>query len=322
MISWSTSGSRSESKSYSAILAALLMAAGTAAAGPYDVIVADDAGAGGHEQFPDVCRLPDGRLFCVFNAGYAHVSPPTAQYPLGGRLSFATSSDEGATWSAEQTLYDSAADDRDPSVTRLSTGRLLCTFFDYVGGVSAGTLLLVSDNGGTTWNGPTLIAPNYFVSSPARELPDGRLVLGLYWQEPSTAFGAIILSDDQGDTWSNVIDIDPDGAWLDAETDVIRRLDGTLYAVQRNSGFHSMRFSVSSDTGDTWSVSQDIGFGGHSPICIAHPRIPMSSCWANAASTTPVPPCTPACGTPPTSARPGATPWTWARPRHIRPWWT
>jgi hypothetical protein len=248
------------------LLLLITAAAGTATAGLYDVVVADNAGAGGHEQFPDICRLPDGQtLLCVFNAGYAHVSPPTAQYPLGGRISFATSSDEGRTWSAEQTLYDSAADDRDPSVTLLSTGRLLLTFFDYVGGVSAGTLLLVSDNGGTTWTGPTLIAPNYFVSSPVRELPGGRLVLGVYWQEPSTAFGAVILSDDQGDSWSNLIDIDPAGSWLDAETDVIRRMDGTLYAVQRNSGFHSMKFSVSSDTGETWSVSQDIGFGGHAP---------------------------------------------------------
>ena len=247
------------------LLLLITVVAGTAAAGPYDVVVADNAGAGGHEQFPDVCRLPDGRLLCVFNAGYAHVSPPTAQYPLGGRISFATSSDEGRTWSAEQTLYDSAADDRDPSVTRLSTGRLLCTFFDYLGGVSAGTLLLVSDDGGTIWDGPTNIAPGYYVSSPVRELPSGRLVLGLYWQEPSTAFGAVILSDDQGDTWSEVIDIDPAGSWLDAETDVIRRLDGTLYAIQRNSGFHSMKWTVSSDAGETWSVSQDIGFGGHSP---------------------------------------------------------
>jgi len=248
------------------VLLLLITSAGTSTAGLYDVIVADDAGAGGTEQFPDVCRLGDGRLLCVFNAGYDHFSLPSPAYPTGGRISFATSSDEGRTWSAEQTLYDSPSNDNDPSVTRLSSGRLLLTFYDEdASAQTQGILLLTSDNDGVTWNGPTNIAPGYYVSSPVRELPSGRLVLGLYWQEPSTAFGAIILSDDQGDTWSEVIDIDPGGSWLDAETDVIRRLDGTLYAVQRNSGFHSMKFSVSSDTGETWSVSQDIGFGGHSP---------------------------------------------------------
>jgi hypothetical protein len=243
-----------------------MTAAGTAGASPYDVIVADDAGAGGTEQFPDVCRLGDGRLLCVFNAGYDHFSLPSPAYPNGGLISFATSSDEGRTWSAEQTLYDSPSNDNDPSVTCLSGGRLLLAFYDEdASAQTQGTLLLTSDNDGVTWGGPTLIAPGYYVSSPVREMPGGRLVLPLYWQEPSTAFGAIVLSDDQGDTWSNVIDIDPDGSWLDAETDVIRRLDGALFAMQRNSGFHSMKFSVSSDTGETWSVSQDIGFAGHAP---------------------------------------------------------
>lgn len=44
-----------------------------------------DAGAGGYESFPDVCRLRDGRLLCVFYAGYYHVSLPKPGFAKGGR---------------------------------------------------------------------------------------------------------------------------------------------------------------------------------------------------------------------------------------------
>ena len=124
-----------------------------------EVVVCSDAGAGGLEQFPDVCRMPDDRLICVFNAGYGHVSPTNATYPLGGRISFCTSSDEGRTWSAAQVLLDTVLDDRDPSCTLLSSGRMLLSYFDFDGDyVSVGTKLLISDNGGASWDAPVLIA--------------------------------------------------------------------------------------------------------------------------------------------------------------------
>ena len=66
------------------------------------VHVCTDAGAGAYEAFPDVCRMADGRLLCVFYAGYGHVALPNAQLPLGGRVVGCYSSDEGRTWSATE----------------------------------------------------------------------------------------------------------------------------------------------------------------------------------------------------------------------------
>ena len=108
-----------------------------AAAEPPPALVADkefvyvcrDAGAGAYEAFPDVCRLADGRLFCVFYAGYGHVAMPTEALPNGGRVSGCYSSDEGRTWTPAQTVFDGPDDDRDPSITQLSDGRLACAFF-------------------------------------------------------------------------------------------------------------------------------------------------------------------------------------------------
>ena len=51
------------------------------------VYVCQDAGAGAYEAFPDVCRLNDGRLLCVFYAGWEHVSLPNETHPSGGRIS-------------------------------------------------------------------------------------------------------------------------------------------------------------------------------------------------------------------------------------------
>ena len=54
------------------------------------------------------------------------------------------------------------------------------------------------------------------------------------------------------------------GNYIDAETDVIQLKNGSLYAVERTD-FNSAYFSTSTDDGNTWSVSQQLGFNAHCP---------------------------------------------------------
>ncbi|MBC7363637.1 MAG: exo-alpha-sialidase [Candidatus Aminicenantes bacterium] len=252
------------------------------------IYVCQEAGAGGYEAFPDVCRLKDGRLMVVFYAGYDHVSLPDKNHPRGGRICYTLSEDEGRTWSPAAILYDGPDDDRDPSIVQLNDGRLLCNFFSLRkkdrGWEGLGSWLVTSDDGGQTWSQPELIAGDYYCSSPVRQLPDGRLILGLYRQTESESHGAVTISQDGGKIWSRPIDIDNGGYPLEAETDVIRLKDGTLYAIQRSRG-ESMCYSESRDGGWTWSVSRPVGFPGHSPyllrtaddiIVLAH-RLPGTS---------------------------------------------
>ncbi len=252
------------------------------------VHVCTDAGAGAYEAFPDVCRLSDGRLMAVFYAGYGHVSLPNDQLPQGGRVSYCTSDDKGRTWSEARALYDGPDDDRDPSIVQLASGRLICNFFslrktDQPGKrwMGLGTWMVTSDDLGQTWSAPRQIAEDAYCSTPIRELSDGRLILGLYREANASANGAVVISDDGGQTWGDVIDIDNRGTRLDAETDVIELKDGTLYAAQRPA----MCFSVSKDRGNSWSVSKPMGFAGHCPyflrtrddiILLAH-RVPSTS---------------------------------------------
>lgn len=259
---------------------------------PLFAYVCRDAGAGGYEAFPDVCRLSDGRLMTVFYAGYGHVAMPNEQLPKGGRICYCTSADEGHTWTKAKILYDSPDDDRDPSIVQLKDGRLICNFFSLRKATEPGkrwtglgTRIVSSRDLGKTWSRPRQLFDSYYCSAPIRELSDGRLILGLYRELPETSAGAVGISGDGGKTWK-LVDIDNGGFRLDAETDVIELVglpgeEGTLYAAQRPQ----MCFSVSKDRGNTWSVSKPIGFPGHCPyflrtrdgvILLAH-RVPSTS---------------------------------------------
>jgi hypothetical protein len=233
------------------------------------VMVCTDAGAGGYEAFPDVCRLTDGRLLCVFYAGYDHVSMPNDAHPNGGCMAGCYSSDEGKTWTPAQIIYDSPDDDRDPSIAQLSDGRLVCNFFSLrkkAGGgwTGLGSWIMESKDAGKTWSAARCINPQYYCSAPVRELRDKTLILGLYRETDKDANGAVTLSKDMGRTWCAPIDIDNGGLRLDAETDIIQLKDGRLYAAQRTAE-ESMRYSTSEDGGITWSVSKPMGFPGHCP---------------------------------------------------------
>jgi glyoxylase-like metal-dependent hydrolase (beta-lactamase superfamily II) len=252
------------------------------------LLVCEDAGAGGYEAFPDVCRLSDGRLMVVFYAGYGHVALPNKELPKGGRICYCTSSDEGRTWSRAEILYDGPDDDRDPSIVQLKSGQLICNFFslrkssDPKGSYDGlGSWMVTSDDLGKTWSAPRQISKNYYCSSPIRELSSGRLILGLYAESEKSAHGAVIFSDDGGKTWDKEVDINNSGYRLDAETDIIELKDGTLYAAQRAH----MCYATSRDRGVTWTASKPIGFAGHCPyflrtkddiILLAH-RLPNTS---------------------------------------------
>jgi sialidase-1 len=231
------------------------------------VVVCRDAGAGGYEAFPDVCRLRDGRLLCVFYAGYGHVALPNSSLPQGGRIACCYSSDEGHTWSPAETVYDGPDDDRDPSVVQLADGRLLLSFFSLrkseasPGYSGLGSWLIESADGGKTWSEPRQLSASHYCSAPIRQLSNGRLIVGLYIQTEGVSQGSISFSDDGGKSWQPEVLIDNGGMKLDAETDLIELRDGSLFAAQRPV----LASSRSTDGGVSWTVSERMGFEGHCP---------------------------------------------------------
>ncbi len=258
--------------------------------GSHHLIISRGEAAGSYQAFTDLCRLTNGDLLCVFYGGYGHVSLPRNDWPKGGRICSVRSKDEGRTWSAPRILFDGPFDDRDPHIAQMRDGSVVCSFFTYRrqpdGKVLCDTCLVTSLDGGETWEAePRIVAPGWPSSAPVRELPDGTRLLGVYREEGGTAYGGVIRSTDGGKTWCEPIPIGKgSGVRLDAETDVVRLKDGTLYAALRGDRVN-MHFATSPDAGLTWSPVKDLGFPGHCPhftrlstgeILLTH-RLPLTS---------------------------------------------
>jgi sialidase-1 len=228
--------------------------------------IVTDAGAGGYQAFPDICRLKNGDLFCVFYAGYSHISHPSAALPKGGRVCSVRSADDGLTWSTPAVVVDTPDDDRDPSVMCMPDGTLLCNFFTYGLNGEADTYVVRSRDGGATWGAPEVVAPSFATSSPIRRLRSGRLLLCVYTVDGGgkRSYPAVCISKDRGRSWSSPHPIAlKSGKTLD-ETDVIERPDGSLLAVMREV----MCAAESHDGGETWSGLRDLGFPGHCPYLL------------------------------------------------------
>ncbi len=251
-------------------------------------VICKDAGAGGYEAFPDVVRLRNDDLLCVFYAGYGHVSHPNADLPKGARICSVRSTDGGKSWGPAQVVADTPWDDRDPSVCQLPDGTVLVNWFTYYHGgpsVRPGNTakykeiwLARSVDNGHTWSEPELIEPtandHWGCSSPIRVLPDGKLLMPVYREllDPLRNWSAVIISEDSGKTWSRPHMVDPDNDDND-EPDVVALPGGELLCVMRaNVQGNTMWSSTSRDGGRTWSRSQALGFPGHCPYLLLTSR--------------------------------------------------
>jgi sialidase-1 len=114
---------------------------GPGAARPTAIALSEEArftiveGGSDHLAFPDVTRLSDGELLLVYRRGATHVDP-------SGRIMQQLGSPDGLTWTAATVLHDEPSiDDRDPSVTTLTTGEVLVSYFQYRTMAAAGTTL-------------------------------------------------------------------------------------------------------------------------------------------------------------------------------------
>lgn len=246
-------------------------------------VICQDAGAGGYEAFPDVVRLHDGDLLCVFYAGYGHVSHPTPDLPRGARVCAVRSTDNGRSWGPAEVVADTPWDDRDPHVCQLADGTVICNWFTYYAGATPRPgnpnpykeiWLARSSDSGHTWTEPELIRStaddHWGCSAPIRQMPDGTLIMPIYKElpDPLRVWSAVITSTDGGLTWGAPVMVDPENDDND-EPDIIRLPNGRLLCVMRsNRGDCTMWQSWSEDGAKSWSTSTPVGFPGHAPYLL------------------------------------------------------
>jgi hypothetical protein len=228
-----------------------------------------------HDAFPGLTQMSDGRLILVYRLGTSHVGDK-------GSIKYRLSNGLGRTWESAVNLYtDATFDVRDPSITRLWSGRLLLTFqkYDHTGPapITDGGYTTYSDDMGVTWSTPVAVNSgltdwSYSAYGPPVQLPDGSLRLCGYGEDTGDTFHTSVISTstDQGESWGGEVVI-ADGQAASrhySEPQLVRLLDGTLYVTMRSDTASQIWASVSTDDGATWGAAASKFSGSGKPALV------------------------------------------------------
>lgn len=257
---------------------------------------------GRYVSFPDVKRIAAHRLLCVFR---------DAPYPekihhieRDARIVGSVSVDDGRTWSKPVVIYDDPACQNDPSCAVLRDGRLLLTFFNWVGmkattapGPESPFARRVDQDDWGTWSEPGGVHVLWGRSDPLRweapakhlcgsarslratsskviETRRGTLLLPMYGRSPDKPVDRafVLRSVNGGKTWSEEILIaaDPEGRIAMQEPSLLQVANGEIVSVMRtaNAGDY-LYITRSADDGLTWQPPERTGLIGHpADLCL------------------------------------------------------
>lgn len=221
------------------------------------------------EAFPDVVRLPSGRLVCVFLECTHHGDRSFA------RIVWTLSDDRGRTWSPKRVLV--ARDDQGHyncgQISCLRDGRLAIVL-DYIRGTPFGedseNYLFFSEDDGESFGPPVLTPVRGVVPTRLVELTDGRWLIAAHGPHPETGTLAELLwfSDDQGTHWSGPVTLASDPELNLCEASILPLPDGRLAAFLRensNLGLPCHK-TISDDRGEHWGPLHKVPIPGcHRP---------------------------------------------------------
>lgn len=194
------------------------------------------------------------------------------------------STDGGKTWSASKIVIEGFGDTKgNPTAIPIpGTSRIvLLSTMECVKNPSCGRVprVSISDDDGVTWKAPKVLttelgfgaAPGWLATGPShgivltRGAHAGRIVAGMsYSPDSAHNAGALIYSDDKGETWHRgATDVTASTTLNPQEISVTELSDGRVYAAARNDankddkcvvqGTHNRAYAISSDAGATFS---------------------------------------------------------------------
>ena len=245
-----------------------------------------------HGYFPGLVKLPSEELLALFTLGEAFEAADVTTVVT-------RSSDQGRTWILEGPLHQKDAEHRYNSdylkPTLLSSGKLIALGYRFhrtdpdqtianpapnVDGIRGGDdLVSFSEDDGRSWSHPRIIPrtrPELIEhSGPAIQLRSGTLLgvgsLFPRWDgsNPSGSVGALLRSQDDGETWDDRTNFfeDPRGRYAPSEPRLCEMQDDRIVSLNwmtdhvkgTNTTNH---LTVSHDAGATWSDPIDTGVWG------------------------------------------------------------
>ena len=273
---------------------ALSDTATTQASGAKRIVIFRDSAR--YTTFPDVKKLPDGRLLCVFRD--ATFPERVKHIESDARVVGCLSDDHGQTWSKPFVIYDDRHCQNDPSVAVLRDGRLLLTFFNWEGlseeyfkehkppfarrvdrgdwGAYAqpgGVYLMWGTSQPLRWSDQAKHVVGTAevlraTSTSVLETRKGTLILPCYGRSLDRRLDQayVLRSTDGGKRWGDAIEIavNPAGKVPMQEPALAQMPDGALVAMLR-TGRHGdyLYMTRSMDDGLTWAVPRQTSLVGH-----------------------------------------------------------
>jgi hypothetical protein len=245
---------------------------------PTQITVAH-AAPGLQAHFPDIAKLPDGRLLATYRESAGHVR-------ANGCVRVAESSDGGETWGEPWVAVDGPWDDRDPKLACLTDGTLVLSYFVIDWSTKSshtvrGTYTQRSTDGGRTWSEAAPVATamtgtkdSWACSHGAvAELPGGDLLMPLYGRLPGREWqrATAVRSTDGGRTWpadSEVLLGELEGVHFQEPTLTV--LDGQVAALIRTTADLAY-LSRSKDDGRSWSPAEptDMPASSHHALALS-----------------------------------------------------
>lgn len=237
------------------------------------VTIASDA------RFPGLCISNTGELMVAYRKSTNHHQDAAAT------ICARWSSNGGASWSSESTIYSPGVDPRDATLCRLADGRIALTTFHYASPSSYGTRILFSSDHGRTFGSPVTLSPTISTrvnacSGPVVEMAGGKLLVAIYGDAVDGAYqsASVMSSTDGGATWGNeTVIADGPGSIGDAygpesqggfyEPFLHTLHDGSVLAAVRHDR-EKVWFTHTTD-GTTWSTitKSSLARGGRPAIC-------------------------------------------------------
>lgn len=239
-----------------------------------ETTIVDDSA---HNAFPGVAVADDGTVLIAYRKATDHATTGD------GKIVLRRSADDGASWSAEETLLTSASwDYRTATLTKLTTGTILMAV-----GVesSAGALVvgnqvvLRSTDDGDTWSTvtPGSMSSTGFehLTGPACELANGDILLPVFGENTGDSGRTckVMRSTDDGQTFALLATIasGPTDSRSYNEPGLVQLANGTVYAILRDYPAEDFYVCPSTDNGATWGgrTLLDANMaGGPAPIAV------------------------------------------------------